>query len=161
MVFVLAVLGASPSALGQYKGARDYMKRIEPLVPPRQTPATPAPARPGQPIQPSQVSPTPSTTPAIERVTPPLTPEQAEFQKQERLKRDVEFQQKRAEGGSAMAQYDLGMRYLTGDGVEKDAETGRKWIEASAKQRHSKALRKLEELKKEDEQRKQDAEKSR
>jgi TPR repeat protein len=43
-------------------------------------------------------------------------------------------------------QWDLGKRYLTGDGVEPDLETARKWISLAAKQGHKEAQRKLSQL---------------
>lgn len=48
--------------------------------------------------------------------------------------------------GQASAQYDYGMRFLNGDGVEKDSDEGRKWIEKAAAQKYSMAVKKLEEL---------------
>ena len=41
---------------------------------------------------------------------------------------------KRAEAGSAAAQYLLGKRYLKGDGVEKDLSLARHWFEKAAAQ---------------------------
>jgi uncharacterized protein len=74
----------------------------------------------------------------------PADPEKA---KQETIKRTVEFQKKRAAKGSPSAQYELGLRYLTGDGVEKDEKAGMKLLEGSAKQDYTLAKRKLEALK--------------
>ena len=68
----------------------------------------------------------------------------------ELLRKTVESQKKRATEGSAGAQYDLGIRYLTGDGVEKSPELGRKWLGLSAAQGNTGAIRKMEELKKSD-----------
>lgn len=61
-------------------------------------------------------------------------------------KRVLEFQLKRAEVGSPTAQYELGIRYLTGKGVEKNLVEARKWLEAAAKQDNVWAKRKLKEL---------------
>ncbi len=58
----------------------------------------------------------------------------------------LDFQIKRAGAGSPTAQYELGLRYLTGKGVEKNLLEGRKWLEASAKQDNVWAQRKLKEL---------------
>jgi TPR repeat protein len=63
------------------------------------------------------------------------------------VKRTVEFQKARAEAGSETAQYDLGVRYMKGDGVKRDFVLARTWLEASAKQGNSGAAKKLEELK--------------
>ena len=38
----------------------------------------------------------------------------------------------KAEMGDAFAQYDLGMSYLEGDGVEKNVEEGVRWLKKSA-----------------------------
>ena len=75
-----------------------------------------------------------------------VDPEKEKAKQAEALKKTIEFQKKRAEEGSPSAQYELGMRYLKGDGLDKDVETGRKWIEKSAAQDYSLAKKKLEEL---------------
>jgi hypothetical protein len=49
----------------------------------------------------------------------------------------------RAEKGSPSAQYDLGMRYLKGDGVQQDEEIGRSWLEKAARQGDNLAYEKL------------------
>ncbi len=54
-----------------------------------------------------------------------------------------EFHKKRAESGSAMSQYEVGSRYLTGKGVEQDRDESIKWLEKAAKQGHKKAAQKL------------------
>lgn len=56
------------------------------------------------------------------------------------------FQQQRALAGSAQAQYDLAVRYLTGDGVEKSETEARKWLTLAAAQQHTQATSKLTEL---------------
>lgn len=65
---------------------------------------------------------------------------------EETRRRVVEFQTKRAEGGSAQAQYDIGLRYLTGDGVERDETKAREWLQKSADGGNNQAKRKLETL---------------
>jgi TPR repeat protein len=62
-------------------------------------------------------------------------------------KKALEFQKQRAQAGSASAQYDLGMRYLNGNGVEKNLDEAKQWFEKSAAQGNSMATKKLEELK--------------
>ena len=81
---------------------------------------------------------------AVPAPPPPADPQKA---KQETLRKTIEFQKKRALEGSPSAQYELGLRYLAGDGVEKDEATGLKLLEESAKQDYTLAKRKLEELK--------------
>ena len=77
---------------------------------------------------------------------PPVDPEKAKAQKADLLRRTIEFQRQRADEGSESAQFELGLRYLKGDGVEKDEETGRKWLQLSAKNGYGPATLKLEEL---------------
>lgn len=86
-------------------------------------------------------------------MAPPPTPAPTEAdlaktaaEKEAADKRVLEFQMKRAEVGSPTAQYELGMRYLTGKGVEKNLTEARKWLEAAAKQDNIWAKRKLKEL---------------
>ena len=60
--------------------------------------------------------------------------------------RVLEFQQKRAAEGSAVAQFDLAMRYLSGDGVEKNEATARSWLRKAAAGGNGQAAKKLKEL---------------
>lgn len=123
----------------QFQGARRYVKPIAPQT--------------QQPTRPMTLSPTP---PPLPGATPPARPQtntvDAEVlkkqaaQKAEALKRTIEFQKKRAEQGSAVAQFDLGKRYLTGDGLEKNLQEARKWFEAAAKQGHTGAAARIEEV---------------
>jgi hypothetical protein len=62
---------------------------------------------------------------------------------EETTKKVVASQMDRAEKGSAQAQYDLGLRYLTGDGVETDANIAEYWLRKAAEQGHSQAKSKL------------------
>lgn len=59
----------------------------------------------------------------------------------------VKYHLSRAEAGSDNAQYEIGVRYLTGKGVEKDEKLARKWLQKSAKAKNPKAIKKLNELK--------------
>ncbi len=61
-------------------------------------------------------------------------------------RKTVEFQKQRAEAGSDTAQYDLAVRYLKGEGVQRDLERARRWLEKSAKAGNSLAAKKLKEL---------------
>jgi len=119
----------------QYFGARRYVKPIAP-----QTQPPPAQAAP-----PATVSPTPPPLPGRPRRRRPA---KNTAEKEAVLKRTIEFQKKRAEEGSMAAQYDLGKRYLMGDGLERDLAAARKWFEAAAKQGHEGAVARLEEVKK-------------
>jgi len=120
----------------QAQSARQLTRKV---VPPPPAPAPSQPARPATPVQP--VAPAaPTSVPA------PPPPADVEKAKQETLKKTIEFQKKRAEEGSAAAQYELGLRYLKGDGLPKDAALGRHWIERSATNGYSLAIQKLEDL---------------
>lgn len=148
LLFAIVFSGASQA---QITSARSYSRRvIGPTNAPSRTPTnntakaaatsrkTNAP--PAAPPPPTvRVVPFPGTATATETAKPKGPSE-------ETVRKTVEFQKKRAEDGSTTAQYDLGMRYLTGDGVEKDPETARRWLEAAAKAGHSQAAKKLEEL---------------
>lgn len=105
-------------------------------------PGVPAPTPPPPPARP--VAPVPHPQAVVTNVVPEKTQEQ----KDELLRKTVEFQKKRAEAGAPSAQYDLGMRYLKGDGVEKDLDLAKKWLNASATNGNSQAIKKLEELNK-------------
>ena len=115
--------------------ARQITKKI---VPP------PTPAAPAEASKKTQTTPAPSTA---TKPSPPVVREKTKEEKEEILKKTIEFQKQRAASGSATAQYDLALRYLNGDGVEKNLETAQKWFGEAAKQGHSGAIKKLEELK--------------
>jgi hypothetical protein len=55
----------------------------------------------------------------------------------------IAWQIKQAAAGYASAQYDLGVRYLTGNGVEKDLDKAISLLESAAKQNHSLAQKRL------------------
>jgi TPR repeat protein len=112
---------------------RTLTKRIEPLVRP-QPPRYVAPAQPGA---------------AGAAVAKPPTAKQVEQKKLEldaETKKKLEWQMSRATNGSAPAQYAIGVRYLTGDGLPKDVEKGTKWLKESAKNDYADAKKKLAEL---------------
>jgi hypothetical protein len=67
--------------------------------------------------------------------------------KAELERRVVAFQQQRAVEGFPSAQYQLGLRLLEGNGVERNVAAGRKWLAAAAEAGHSQARKKIEELK--------------
>ena len=124
---------------GGMKAPRSYMNRIAPLLPPaggsNTNAAAPANARPVPPPIIIQAPP-----------PPPPDPEKEKAKNEEVLKHTIEFQKMRAENGSETAQYDLGMRYMNGDGLDKDPVLARKWLSASAKQGNTSAAKKLAEL---------------
>lgn len=95
-------------------------------------------------------SPAPATPPAANSAAtqfkPAPIPEKTAAEKAAIVHKTVDSQRVRAEAGSAIAQYDYGMRFLNGNGVDKNEETARKWLELSAKQGNSQAEKKLAEL---------------
>ncbi len=138
-----AALLGSPSAWAQYRSPRQYMRRI--------APAQSAPAQPSSVAQPPASAVALPPGPAV--VAPPSVPAPTEADlaktaaaKEAADKRLLDFQTKRAEAGSPTAQYELGVRYLTGNGVQKNLLEARKWLAASAKQDNVWAQRKLKEL---------------
>lgn len=79
------------------------------------------------------------------RSTPPTRNPPA--QSSEETGRKVLNNQKRlAEQGYPSAQYDLGLRYLTGNGVEKNLDLARQWLQKSAQNGNADASRKLSQL---------------
>jgi TPR repeat protein len=61
-------------------------------------------------------------------------------------RRVVTFQQQRAREGSVSAQYELGRRYLKGDGVAQDRAAARKWLTEAANGGSTEARKQLREL---------------
>ena len=129
-----------PDSVGQ--SARQLTRKV---VPPSNKPPPPggASASKPTPVSPKAVPPISGTTNSVPAPPPPADAGKA---KQETLKKTIEFERNNAEKGSAWAQYSLGSRYLTGDGVEKDEAAARKWLEAAAKNDDSRAKKKLEAL---------------
>ncbi len=131
-------------AVGQEVSAQSARQLTRRVVPPSNNPPPgggasafkPAPAPPA--VVPG------TNNPAVPAPPPPADAEKA---RQETLRKTVEFQKKRAAEGSPSAQYELGVRYLTGDGVETDEAAGLKLLEESAKQDYTLAKKKLEEIK--------------
>ncbi len=134
----VVVLTTFVSARGQYQSPRQYLRRL---------PQTQAPSTPAQPPLPPgpTVTPPPNSTP----VPTAADAAKASAEKDATVKRTIEFQRKRAESGSASAQYALGLRYVLGDGLEKNLAEGCKWLRAAAKQDYVWAKKKLTELEKE------------
>jgi len=128
----LAVVLASPS-FAQYS-ARSLTRKI---VPQQQQPAQAA-------------RPAPQAAPTQQAAPPrPLTPQEeakAQIQKDKNDVKQFDFYKRRAEEGSDDAQYQLGLRYLSGKGTDKNEKLGREWLGKAAKQGHAQATKKLAEL---------------
>ncbi|MHC1763531.1 MAG: hypothetical protein AB9869_04375 [Verrucomicrobiia bacterium] len=151
---LVAELISLPAATAQVYSPRRITQRVAPQVNPAQTnPAAakvaPAPAgnTPATATAPAVSSRTQPPRPVVRIVPPPpQDPAKVRAEKEATTRRVVEFQKKRATEGSASAQYELGTRYLKGDGVEKDEAVARKWLESSAKAGYDPAIKKLQEL---------------
>jgi TPR repeat protein len=145
----LAFLTVLPT-FGQYS-ARRLTRRIAPQTQPAARPAAPAKQAPAQAAP--APTPTPQSVyhaPAVAAVpATPADPQKVAAQKSKSERDLLEWQKKRAEGGSDNAQYELGMRYLTGNGVDQDEKVGKEWIEKAAKNGNAKAAKKLEDMKSE------------
>jgi TPR repeat protein len=109
-------------------------------------PTAPGGGRQGGPTPPPAAARSAPPTTQVITSTNQVTPQKTDEEKAELLKKTIEFQKRRAAEGSATSQYDLGLRYLNGDGLEKNPEEARKWLELSAKGGNNQAKAKLEEL---------------
>ncbi len=61
----------------------------------------------------------------------------------ETAQRVLKWHQTLAERGHSGAQHSMGLRYLRGDGVERDEELGRAWLTKAAQQGHEEAYKTL------------------
>jgi TPR repeat protein len=134
-------LAISFLSIASAQSARQLTRRI---VPPSNNSSPAGGAAAVKPASPPAAAQPATNSTAVPGPPPPADPEKA---KQETVKKTIEFQKKRAAEGSPSAQYELGMRYLTGDGVEKDEAAGTKLLEESAKQDYTLAKKRLDELK--------------
>ncbi len=66
----------------------------------------------------------------------------------EREQRIINFQRQNAISGNPSSQYDLGMRYVKGDGVEQDDKQALEWLKLSAKSGNGRAKKELAALEK-------------
>lgn len=93
---------------------------------------------------------TPAAATAPNLATPPVNRQVVPFKpsldKAELEQHVVAFQKQRAQEGSESAQYELGIRYLAGEGVEKDPKAARYWLNLAAKAGNPQAKLKLKEL---------------
>jgi hypothetical protein len=122
----LAVLAALP-AFGQYS-ATTLTRKVAPR---------PQPAR----------APVGGTGGIVaQRPATPVDPAKVQAQKKKTESDLVKYHRQRAEAGSDNAQYELGVRYLIGNGLDKDEKLGREWLAKSAKSGNAKAVKKLAEL---------------
>jgi hypothetical protein len=105
-----------------------------------------APKSPGPPMALVQSNAGPAAvsapTPRVVFVQRPVVPMDRVALEQ----RVVAFQKRRAQEGSASAQYQLALRLLNGTGVERNIVEARTWLAEAAKQSFAQAQRKLQEL---------------
>lgn len=125
-VFAAALLFV-PALSAQYLSPRQYMKRLD-LPPP--------PPRPTGPVV--VAAPKPAATNAVV--------DKATEEKLAAAKRAFDADKKKAEAGSATAQYNLAFRYLNGDGVKADHTEAKKWLQTSAKQGNKLAAKTLQQV---------------
>ncbi|HEX7863073.1 MAG TPA: hypothetical protein VF773_22280 [Verrucomicrobiae bacterium] len=121
------------SAYAQYSATSLTRK----VVPQQQQPAQPARPQYAAPAQ---------QAPAAPRE---LTPEEAKKAAIQQNKNDIkqfDFYKRRAEEGSDDAQYQLGIRYLTGKGTERNEKLGREWLAKASTKGHLQAKKQLGEL---------------
>ena len=104
-------------------------------------------SRPGRQQPPPAAAPVilPGTLPAA---PPAVTAAPAAVKKDdpERVQRVVNFQRQNAVSGNPLSQYDLGMRYLKGDGVEQDDKQALEWLKLAAQNGNGRAKKELSAL---------------
>ena len=152
--FLLAVVmvATAASSFGQYS-ARTLTRRIAPQVRPApptyqqqqqqqqtQTQQPPAQAAPQAPPAYPQYQYAPTTT------ARPVDPVKAAAEKAKNEEKQLDYFKRRAEEGSDHAQYELGIRYLTGKGTSPDEKLAKEWLAKAAKNGNSQAAKKLAEL---------------
>lgn len=122
-----AVLLFAPALSAQYLSPRQYMKRLDPPPPPPM-PSGPMVVAPAAPA---------ATNAVVDKATE---------EKLAAAKRAFDADKKKAEAGSATAQYNLAFRYLNGDGVKADRAAAKKWLQTSAKQGNKLAAKTLQQV---------------
>lgn len=105
---------------------------------------------------PRAVSPVPVAPPAGKKKGKEMTEEdrnrfndsltKADAEKREADRKEFTARMEKAEGGSKTAQYDVGMKYLNGVGVEPDRAKAREWLDKAAAQKYASAFNGLGEL---------------
>jgi hypothetical protein len=75
-----------------------------------------------------------------------LSDAEIKAKKEETTQKIVEWQKKEAATGSAISQYDLGVRYLKGDGLEKDEQLALHWLKVAATNGNDQAVKLLSDL---------------
>jgi TPR repeat protein len=155
ILLAIVVVATAASSFGQ---ARRYTQRIAPLV----RPAPPTYQQQQQQQQGTQTQtqqPQQQTTPpppppqsypqyqyAPTTTAHPVDPAKAAAEKAKNEEKQFEYFKKRAEEGSDHAQFELGLRYLSGKGTAPDEKLAKEWFAKAAKNGNSQAAKKLTEL---------------
>ena len=110
----------------------------------------------GATAAPHAVAPAPATPPAGKKKGKGMSEEdrnrfndsltKADEEQREMDRKEFKARLERAEGGSKTAQYDVGMKYLSGVGVEPDRAKAREWLDKAAGQKYAPAFNGLGEL---------------
>jgi TPR repeat protein len=150
ILLAILMIATAASSFGQ---ARRYTQRIAPLVRPApptyqqqqqqqatQTQQPQPPATPQPPTAYPQYQYVPTTT------AHPVDPAKAAAEKAKNEEKQFDYFKRRAEEGSDHAQYELGLRYLTGKGTAPDEKLAKEWLGKAAKNGNSQAAKKLAEL---------------
>lgn len=144
---VVGLLVAWPTqSFAQLGAAKRAAQRVATSGSQRQLPdekgTVPAQYQGVRPVAPAPSAPATVAPAAVK----PVDPAKQAADKEAAVQRLVAAQKEQAEKGRPGSQYALGMRYLNGDGVPADPKVGRQWIEKSAAQGESEAVKKLKEL---------------
>jgi len=89
-----------------------------------------------------------SSSPNQTKAAPPSSGTQSLEMHYDKSDPILEFQKQNAAKGAPDSQYAIGMRYLNGNGVEKDESKAKEWLGKAASQGNVKAADKLRELEK-------------
>lgn len=146
MVMAMGVI-LPTSAFGQLGAAKRAAQRVAESGTQRKLPDESGTVpRQYQGNRPTPAAPAGVATAAAPAAVKPVDLEKQAADKKAAVDRVVALTKERAEKGRSAAQFALGMRYLSGDGVPANPKLGREWIEKSAKQGETDAVKKLKEL---------------
>jgi hypothetical protein len=153
---VLAV--AQPAAAGLRQPGFPTRRNLIIVVPPLQPvdtsvklPPPPAPNL-GEGARDPNVLPANVEIEKIPSAPKPIVPEESDRKKKQKAERDRQnyktliWQLERAQAGSPIAMRSIGMRYLTGDGLEKNETKAREWLKKGADGGDSGAIKELARL---------------
>ncbi len=141
------------SAASSFGQARRYTQRIAPLVrpaPPTYQQQQQQQTQAQQPQPPATPQPPPAAYPQYQYIPTtaarPVDPAKAAAEKAKNEEKQFDYFKRRAEEGSDHAQYEVGLRYLTGKGTARDEKLAKEWLAKAAKNGNTQAAKKLTEL---------------